>query len=351
MAKVSIIIPIYNAEKYLDESLSCIKNQTYKDIEVICIDDGSTDNTNIILDRYVKKDVRFKVYKQKNRGAASARNMGLRIARGDYILFLDCDDIFADTLVEKCVYKADKFMADIVIYKAVSFDTRTHRKTMLNDAINKYKKYCNSTFSINELPDNIFNSFLVQAWNKFYRKEFIMKNNLAFQNIKRSNDLYFSQMSLVLAERIILIDEYLLSYRVGMTNNLQSKNYETPFEFYKALLKLKLELEKLNLLRFTNRSFLKLAIDIIFYNLNSIRSRDLRKQFIIKLKKEIFLNLGITGYSNLKEVSYLGALQCNLVLKNANDFLFIMIYNMYKLHQYYRLYGSYETIGKVFNKF
>lgn len=92
----SIIVPVYNVEKYLDKCLKSILRQTFKDFECIIIDDGSQDNSNIIIDKYVKLDQRFKVIHQKNMGISAARNAGLDIAEGDYITFIDSDDYIAD---------------------------------------------------------------------------------------------------------------------------------------------------------------------------------------------------------------------------------------------------------------
>lgn len=96
----SIIVPVYNVEKYLDQCLASILEQTYNDFECIIIDDGSPDNSNIIIDKYVKLDQRFKVIHQKNMGLSAARNTGLDIAQRNYIVFVDSDDYIADDYLE-----------------------------------------------------------------------------------------------------------------------------------------------------------------------------------------------------------------------------------------------------------
>ena len=89
---ISVILPIYNTEKYLKQCLDSLIFQSYKDLEIICIDDGSTDCSGKIADQYVKKDERIRVIHQKNRGESKARNVGLNLAKGEYIAFVDCDD-------------------------------------------------------------------------------------------------------------------------------------------------------------------------------------------------------------------------------------------------------------------
>lgn len=235
--KVSIIVPVYNAGKYLEECLDSIIEQTYNNLEIILVDDGSNDNSFSILSKYSHKDGRIKIVRQQRKGAAVARNLGIVIATGDYLLFLDSDDVFDLCFVEKTVKKAILFDADIVICKAVKFRNNIDNISPFNIDFKSFPLDC--AFSPKEYTENIFNSFLVQAWNKLVRKEFIEKNNIFFQNIKRTNDLLYTCKILLHAEKIALVDDTLVYYRVGQQNNLQSNNDETPFEFYKALFKLK----------------------------------------------------------------------------------------------------------------
>lgn len=111
----SIIVPVYNVEKYLDKCLASISEQTFKEFECIVVDDGSPDNSNDIIDRYVNKDQRFKVIHQKNMGISAARNAGLAIAQGDYIAFVDSDDYISNEYLEKFALKIANTDADIVI--------------------------------------------------------------------------------------------------------------------------------------------------------------------------------------------------------------------------------------------
>ena len=111
---VSVIIPVYNAERYLKECIISVINQTYKNLEVICIDDGSFDNSCAILDEFAKKDDRITVIHQKNGGVSSARNQGLKVFRGEYVAFLDSDDYLHCDYVEQLVNRAEKYNAEIV---------------------------------------------------------------------------------------------------------------------------------------------------------------------------------------------------------------------------------------------
>ena len=122
MIKISVIIPVYNVEKYLRECLDSLINQSFKDFEVICIDDGSTDKSYKILEEYSQKDSRIKVLKQEHNGAGAARNLGIEIAKGKYIQFLDSDDYFEPNMLEELYNTAEKFGADMAVCSARKVD-------------------------------------------------------------------------------------------------------------------------------------------------------------------------------------------------------------------------------------
>lgn len=156
----SIIVPVYNVEKYLDKCLESILRQTFKDFECIIIDDGSPDNSNIIIDKYVKLDQRFKVIHQKNMGLSAARNTGLDIAQRNYIVFVDSDDYIADEYLEKFALKIADTDADIVICGFV-------------EAYKDYEK--NKVFAV-ESTEVIKQNILADVWpsyvwNKCYKKD------------------------------------------------------------------------------------------------------------------------------------------------------------------------------------
>ena len=121
MPKVSVIVPVYNTEKYLRQCLDSVVNQTLQDIEVICIDDGFTDDSKRILDEYAHRDARILVYSKENGGQSSARNKGMDLAQGDYLYFLDSDDYILDTALE-CLYEcAEAEQLDILFFGGDSF--------------------------------------------------------------------------------------------------------------------------------------------------------------------------------------------------------------------------------------
>lgn len=349
---ISIIIPFYNIEECLDRCLSTVLNQTYSNLEVICIDDGSTDNTLKILREYAQKDSRIKIIQQVNMGAAAARNFGLNVAKGKYVIFLDSDDYFELNLIELAVNKAEKFSTDIVIFKGDAFDNLTSKRSFLNDRIDHINN--EESFSYIDLKDNIFNSFLTVPWNKFYNRKFLENHNFLFQDLKRTNDLLFVCKTLVAAKKIVVIDKILVHYRIGRTKNLQATNERTPLDFYRALYALKKYLEKESILIEVIKSYYKLVIDVSFYNLNSISSYKKFNELKNFLKEEGFKKLGITNYNKLYNLTFIGYLQYKCIMSNTffeTKLLLKIMYYLYKTQQYFMIVGFHGLFSKIKMKF
>lgn len=269
MVKVSVIVPVYNVEPYLEECIGSIREQSLKNIEIICVDDGSTDDSVKILEKLAAQDERIKVLKQKNQGAGVARNYGLTVAKGEYLSFLDSDDIFDCNLLESAVKVAEEQKADIVVYRFRIFDQDkgSYRKA---DYAFKKDLWPNGVFSYKDNPDKIFNSFNPCAWNKLFRRDFVEKTGIRFQPNKRTNDMFFTEAAMVLAGRIFALDQELMSYRAGMTSNSQAKkNSEASLDFYKALKGLKALLEEKQLLAAVKNSYQKLVQDTFLHNMKN----------------------------------------------------------------------------------
>ena len=218
---VSVIIPVYNAEKYLRESLDAVLHQTLKDIEVICVDDGSTDGSLDILRDYESKDSRIKVYTQNNKFAGVARNNGFSHATGKYCIFLDSDDLFDKKLLEKTYNKAEKDHADIVAFNFDRFDEKGHienRKGIHTEWLPKNTK----VFSYRDCPDYIMSVVNPTPWTKLYRSSFISDNNLKFDEISTTNDISFASVSVAKAKRITYLKDCLVHYRVDLAGSISS---------------------------------------------------------------------------------------------------------------------------------
>lgn len=271
MPKISIIIPVYNAEKYLRECLDSIINQTLKDIEIICINDYSTDNSLQILQEYAKNDNRIKILKGKKTGAGGARNVGLEIATGEYITFFDADDFLEKNSYEKIYNNAVTNNSDIVVFdydKYISTTKQYYKNEILYIPDNLSEK----VFSIDNYPKIIFTNLSNRVCNKIFKTSMIKENNISFQEIIYANDVYFCRSALFIAKRISILKDILFHYRVGITTNLQSNKNKYPIEFCKSLYKLKEFLEENRLYTKYEQYFKEFVINEI--NSNSINLKN-----------------------------------------------------------------------------
>lgn len=181
---ISVIVPVYNVEKYLKKCVESICNQTYQDLEIILIDDGATDNSGKICDELAKWDERIVVIHQKNAGQASARNVGLEIFKGDYLAFVDSDDTIEAYMFEMLLTIMEKSDCDIAICG--------HRIVQENEKLNETFKECQEeVLDIDELWEEIFGKLNNAVWNKLYKRELIGDNRFPVDLI-HGEDLIFN---------------------------------------------------------------------------------------------------------------------------------------------------------------
>ena len=143
MVKVSIIVPVYNVEKYLSKCLESLINQTLKDIEIICVNDGSTDNSLSILKEYANKDSRIKIIDKQNEGVSVARNTGIEVATGEYLIFVDSDDYLVENACEKALNTIEHNNSDICIFGHYDLVDEKLVKSSVNKDIIKAQKQNN----------------------------------------------------------------------------------------------------------------------------------------------------------------------------------------------------------------
>ncbi len=203
---ISVIIPVYNAEKFLREALEDVRQQTYKNIEIICIDDCSTDSSIDILREYQKNDERFRIFRnQERQGAAISRNICIEKAQGEYICFVDADDVCHRDMLQELYSAAAMVDAEVAICECG--EIRNESISSLDEKFRSQeyiKKFCNKSFSVSECNlIEILDILLIPPWGKLIRRDFVLLNELSFQNLESSNDVYFAVMLFGLAENII----------------------------------------------------------------------------------------------------------------------------------------------------
>lgn len=219
--KISIIVPVYNVEKYLRRCLDSIVAQTFTDWECICVDDGSPDNSGKILDEYASKDQRFVIIHKENGGVSSARNAGLDIARGEWIGFVDSDDWIEVDYIETMLDTAERESADIVVCDYWNnFDKKQVDMTVALDTSSKetiLKQYMKTQL------------FMNSVWNKIFKSSFIIEQKLSFPlNISICEDLLFSFEACYKAKKVVKINELLYHYS-QINKSSATKNYKTSY--------------------------------------------------------------------------------------------------------------------------
>lgn len=288
MVKVSVIVPVYNEEKHLRETNEYITNQTLRDIEVIYIDDGSTDETPNILEEIKNKDSRIKVLKQKNLYAGVARNKGIAEAKGQYIVFWDSDDIFHEDALEKMYNKCQQDQADICFCKANHYDVISDRVLKTSTYLKEEMLPEKIPFGREDIDQYIFNFSTNVPWNKMYRKDFIIENKLQFQGIRQANDNYFSMMSYYYAKTFTVVKEELIDYRINYATSLTGKASETPLCVYEAFSKTYEELKNKPDFDRIKQSFYNKTIRSLFYFLSKQTDFDAYKKLYDTYKEKVF---------------------------------------------------------------
>lgn len=292
MVKVSVIIPVYNVKTYLKQCLDSIVGQTLKEIEIICVDDESTDGSLQILQEYAEKDQRVQIIKQKNAGAGAARNNGMRHATGKYLSFLDSDDFFELDMLEKAYELAEKDQDDFVVYKSDQYHTEKDEFVNVSWVVRQAELPPYQPFNHRQMTDNVFKVFVGWAWDKLFRKDFIDKYELTFQEQRTSNDMLFVFSAVVLAKRISIVPEVLAHQRRDAKDSL-SKTREHSWDcFYFALNALKERLIKENLYGELERDYINYALHFSLWNYNTL-SEPTKSKLKDKLKNEWFKELGI----------------------------------------------------------
>lgn len=238
-AAISVVVPVYNAEKYLKECVDSLLSQTFRDVEFIFVDDGSTDRSVEILEEYQKKDGRIQILQQQNQYAGVARNNGMKAATGKYIIFLDSDDFFELTMLEEAYNCAEKNHVQMVVFSFQNYDDQTHNLSPCRNQL-----LPGDIFSADNCSDSFFLDIYAAPWNKLYLSEFVRTTNISFQPVRKANDAFFVLTTSCLASRIYYLQKSLVYYRINNSASLQGNVKSERASFVAALQAVKAELEK-----------------------------------------------------------------------------------------------------------
>lgn len=302
MYELSIIIPVYNVEKYLTDCINSIINSK-KEFEVLLIDDGSTDNSGLICDEFKKKDKRIRTYHKKNGGVSSARNYGIKKASGNYIMFVDSDDV----LKKDWDHILDTKLKYDVIYFNTFVDKNLEKRSLINYIIGNNKDLI----------------YLSGPYSKFYRRKYLLENNIYFnEKLINGEDMLFNLEIFAKIDSFNIINDsfYLYRQNIGQaTKSFNKKIIDSDKEFHKEIDKL---LFQLNLndefIDFYKNYFIKNAILLLLNRISYIKKYSLAKDY----------------YRFIKETPYKDYIDNNRILKRMKYRDKKYLFYKYKLKNY-----------------
>ena len=309
--KFSVIIPVYNVDKFLRECLDSISSQTLKEFEVICVNDGSTDNSLDILEEYAKNDSRFKIISQENQGQGIARNVALEKVKGKYIVFVDPDDFINIDMLETLYNKFQLTDVDII-----QFDFATCKENGKYSGTKEFKKRMKKYFHYSIKNNEIYNwhdicknlkSMSLCIWDKAYKTDLIRKNNIKLAPNKHGEDHIFSISADLLANKILYLNKAFYHYRtrIGSAVNKASNDNFCIFENIKLL---KSFLEINNFYKEFENSYNDYVVEVLSWHYSNIPIRNIErycKQCADILSAENykdFLNRTKGKFSNWEEI-------------------------------------------------
>ena len=291
--KVSLIIPVYNAEEFLDESINSILNQTLSDIELVCVNDGSKDDSLKMLENFSKKDNRIKIIDQKNQGCGAARNKALENATGDYIYFFDPDDYLVPDALEKLYENAISNNSDFVIFKIASF--RDGEPINYDEPGFEFEKifndidFNNFTFNYRAIKRHVLLSSFA-PWTKFYKKEFLDKyDDFRFHTNVAFDDVPFHVQSMLRAKRISYVPEFFYHYRLSNPNSVNNTASNAP-DIFKIVDYVEKFLKNENFFNEFREDFIIFKITQLSMYISSSHSEDYFKMVKLAINEMNFLD-------------------------------------------------------------
>lgn len=331
MPKVSVIIPIYNVEKYLERCLKSVINQSLKDLEIICVNDGSEDKCIDILNFYQNKDNRIIVINKKNGGSSSARNAGIKRARGEYIYFIDPDDYIESWALEDLIYISQKNNCDVVL--------SGYKTNPTNEIINPLydnKKYTNGIEMILSNHKVHSHNDLCFVWRFIFKSKLINDNNIIFkEDVKIGEDFIFNLEVLSKSKGIYVSNKCFYNYTVDNNNSLMKTPYKS---FLEDSIVKQYEIKK------------ELSIKLNLYNDKNYR-RDMSLYYINSFLPMLLKNLYNSPEVN-KEAGVKRIINYNMFRESCKNIGFMYKCNNTKEYIAYLAikFKLYRVLNKIYSK-
>lgn len=315
LPKVSVIIPVYNAADYLYESLNDVVNQSYPDFEIICVNDGSTDKSQSIIEEFQKKDNRIKLIVQSNRGGGAARNVGFDKAEGEYVLFLDADDRFETTLINDALNAAESSGCDVLIFNADEFHYETHARNpapwLFQAGNEEYNgdPFCYTTTTV---------------WNKLYRRDYLLNHHIRHQDERvTAFSMYFTFFALVYTSKISFLDKVLVHYRSENPKSSMRRHDNSPMDTIYVLEAIWNRVEEDHSLSEKKAIYLNFAIKSIFERTGWFRSYEAFSVVYDRLHNDGFYRIGLSQKNDwLIENKHWINMKNSIIQHSLTEFMF-----------------------------
>lgn len=237
--KITVVIPFFNSMAYIERCLESVVEQTLKEIQIICVDDGSTDSSEEIVQLLIQKDKRILLLSQHNGGAGKARNLSFEFITGEYVIFLDADDFLSKDALSTAYSLAKKNESDVVVLRSLTFRDGNEGQFWEQDSTIRFDLLPRKEkFALAEVQRDIFSTFTWWPWDKLIKKDLIFKNALYFQEIRTTNDLLFVFSAMFMAKSISITKTHLVYHRV-CANSLSVSREKSWTNFIQALLAVK----------------------------------------------------------------------------------------------------------------
>ena len=295
--KVSIIVPIYNSERYLDKTIGSLIGQTHKNIEIICVNDGSTDGSLAKLNEYAARDGRIIVFDTENEGQTKARNVRIDNATGDFFCFVDADDFVSRTMIEQTVNAAESNNAEVVLFGIDEYHDDTKRYFPMPHAVVKGKIPKAEVFDPRSV-DDFFVYMVGFTVNKLYRMSYFKTLDLKFPVIGAHEDMPFTYAAVAPAHRVFYLDKVLYHYRRERVEGSRSDDTEEQYAYMlKALECMRSELMRLGVFEDYRRDFENYVAHMSRWKFESIFGKP-RRQFYEKLCNGWLESMGVFGHDD-----------------------------------------------------
>lgn len=307
--KFSIIIPVYNVRDYIGECLNSVVNQTLRDIEIICVNDGTKDDSMTVVDLFAAKDDRIKIVNKANGGLASARNAGLKIATGRYVCFVDSDDYIVPTFCERIYHEILEHSPDVVGFGAEVFPLSKNTARWVVDFLSPYTDILKDVEDVASTLVFGSNRIYPFVWRNCFRREFLEENKISFdEHVKFGEDTVFQTTAFMFVKCAVIISDKLYCYRYDRKNSLMNRTYKDMYALMKEHITIVdcigYEWESVGLLPKYSSEYAELAMDFVGYQLVKKENRNMSE--MIPELMEVIKNHGAPVNADKIKVRYRG---------------------------------------------